>query len=92
MARWIFVAVDFLRRVINTGDSSIDEFLFRKQWLKDDFPILSVKTMKVFSLYFLFTSDLDTIKHPQIGHMEKALNPIELAALNWVNAEINLCK
>lgn len=48
--------------------------------------------MKVFSLYFLFTCDLDTIKHSQIGHMEKALNPIELAALHWVNAAINLCK
>jgi len=76
--------------ILNTPNSPIDKLFVREEALENDLSILLVIAMEVLCLDLILTSDLDSVEHPQLRHVEEALKPVELARLERVDAEINL--
>jgi hypothetical protein len=46
--------------------------------------------MEILCLDLILASDLNSVKHPQLWHVEEALQPVELARLERIHTEINL--
>lgn len=46
--------------------------------------------MEVLCLDLVLAGDLNAIEHPELRHVEQALQSVEFARLEWVHAKVNL--
>ena len=70
--------------------SSIHEILLRKEGLENSFAVHQVNSVQVFSLDFLLSLDLHTIKHSKLRNVEENLQSVKLLVHDRVEAELKL--
>ena len=86
----IVLAVTLLKHFFNLGDSPVDELLFGQERLENDLTILTIKSVQILRLHFLFTNAFNAVEHAELRHVEETLLPVELYGLQWINAEVDL--
>ena len=59
--------------VFNWKNSTIHKLFFWQQRFKNNFSILEIKPMQVFSFYFFLGCDFLAIDHAQLGNMKQTL-------------------